>query len=236
MIAEGILPDPKIFIKHEVDTLAFLKDSPYMLQWHNQFALDAGQLHGQLRSSGHWFDFHSMLDFQHADRPLRVFFAGQLTPKGKKRDQYAMATYCLTVCERVGNGLQALRKLHFDVCTPDAGEGRIPKPLCHLQCSGQLSPYLQGQGLSNLDIDQFHPWLDEPRLFLWPACTAILLHLVLHEFQHRDSATFREQPEWRNIVWKSEQLILKTYYAKCSEVLENKRKDNRILADVLYSH
>ena len=229
MLSE-LYPEPRELIANEVKTLDFLKDNPYFLQEHSQFAQDARVVQGQICRQPS-FQFESYLDLTQADKPMRLFLEGRVVPNGPRSKTYGEITYGLVVCRRKARGFSILRKYHFDVALPTA-RSRQRKFLFHLQYCGTLSLYLCKQGLTDAQIEPLYPLLSEPRLFFWPMSLALLLDAVLHEFPDIKSTKFRQTGEWRDIVRANETLLLRRFHQKCADITSDKLREHQLLAEV----
>jgi hypothetical protein len=97
-----------------------------------------------------------------------------------------------------------------------------------------MVPYMTTVGCRATQLDQMHPWLSEPRIFFWPMSLALLIDMALHEFPDQDSAKFRAESYWHGLIRKHETLVLKPFYAKCIEIIEDTKGENQTLADAFY--
>ena len=60
----------------------------------------------------------------------------------------------------------------------------------------------------------------------------MLLDAVLHEFPDIKSTKFRRTGEWRDIVRRNESLLLGRFCRKCADIVSDRRKEGKLLADV----
>ncbi len=241
-------PSSADLIRSEIAVLNYLRDNPYVKANHEQLALDARKYHDSNRESNRHnprgFVFKSYFEVRH--EPMHQGSAESARP-GKRKPNVRLAisarieleneairdvTYSLAVCRIHPNRLTILRKFNFDVTVgknQEAG-GKQQRPQCHLQYCGTLVPH----GCRQSQLDQMHPWLSEPRIFFWPVSLALLIDMALHEFPDVRWANFRESPEWRSLVGKQEALLLRRFYEKCGEVLDDKKGSYQTLAKEFY--
>jgi len=231
-----------------VAVLGYLRDEPYIKDKHSQFARDAGKCYGENRHIRSGFAFNSFFDVSHA--PMRRKNAERVAPRRSlpntrlmvsalielDKGAFSNVTYCLAVFRIRLNRLTILRKFHFDVTTSkDTSQHRLQQhPRCHLQYCGEMVPRMATMGCRQAQLDPMYPWLSEPRIFFSPMSLALLIDMALHEFPDPRSAQFRKNPEWRGLVRKQEALVLRRFYKKCAEVIDDTKGNNRTLADEFY--
>jgi hypothetical protein len=226
-------PTPDELIKNEATTLAYLMDSPYIKERQSSFANAAAAHHREIRATLRYFNFNASLEMEHQGYRLLLFLGGLIERENKKN--YRNISYCLTVCRPRNPRPTILRKFHFDITTvPPGGQSKQPHPISHLQYCGELFPYLKSQGCTDNQLHNLHPWLSEPRVFFWPMSLALLLDMVFREFPNDKATNFRSASEWRNVIRENESLLLTRFHAKCSDIVSNRLRDNKILADEFY--
>ena len=125
-----------------------------------------------------------------------------------------------------------LRKYHFDYA-PSALSHRQPHPVFHLQYAGKLPPRLR-----DMDIDDSHmePWLSEPRLCYFPMSLALLINLVLKEFPDDNNVKLTETWEWRQLVKKNEDLILRPFFKGCQTFFSQDKRGKLFINDFYYGN
>lgn len=241
-------PPPSDLIQSELAVLDHLRSDPYIKERHSQFAQDAGIYYGRNRE-GHLrgFEFFSFFDIWHDPMHRKKAKSGaqsKHTPNARlivaalielKNGSFSNVTYCLSLCRPV-KGFPILRKFHFDMtATSDTSHRRLQQhPRCHLQYCGEMLPQMARMGCRQTQLDQMFPWLSEPRIFFWPMSLALLIDMAFREFPDRRSVNFRESNEWRGIVRRHENLILRPFYEKCVEVIIDNKRNNRTLAEEFY--
>jgi hypothetical protein len=129
-----------------------------------------------------------------------------------------------------------LRKFHFDVAVNSDTQQRRNQghPRCHIQYCGKMIPQMVDMGLRESQLDSMNPWLSEPRIFSFPMSLALLIDMTLHEFPEPRSEKFRASPEWRAIIREHESLILRPFFDKCLEVIKNRDRSGKTLAEAFY--
>ncbi len=239
-------PSPHTLIASELKVLDHLRNDPYITAEHSTFAQAAIRYYSRYKDARSGFEFSSHFDICHAamlgkkgararqkrQKPnLRLVVAARI--ELTKNGSYSNVSYCLAVGRIRGS---ILRKFHFDVAVSnDISQRRLQQhPQCHLQYCGEMVPHMVTVGFRQTQLEQMHPWLSEPRIFFWPMSLALLIDMALHEFPDPRSAKFRKAPEWQGLVRKQEALVLRRFYGKCVEVIDNTKGNNGTLADEFY--
>jgi hypothetical protein len=240
-------PSPGDLIKSEVAVLNYLRGDPYIKERHGEFARHASDYYNRNLHSRLGFEFFSYFDVWH--EPVR----SQLGVKGRQakpipnvrltlaalielnNGEFRNVTYCLAVCRLRSQRLTIMRKFHFDVSiSSNAAKRHQQHPRCHLQYCGEMVPHMAKIGCRETQLNQMHPWLSEPRIFFWPMSLGLLIDMALHEFPDERSKKFRASSDWRGLIRKQEALVLRRFYSKCVEVIDNTKGKNRTLADEFY--
>lgn len=233
-------PPPARLLSSERDVLRFLMTNTYITDKHATFAEDAKKYYNRNKTDRTGFEFFSYFDVRHSEMPgkarspnLRLVVTALIELKNEAT--YSNVSYCLAVC-RMKAKFPILRKFHFDVTvTSGAGQARRQQhPVSHLQYCGKMIPGMKDMGCQEVQLNQMHPSLSEPRVFFWPMSLALLIDMALHEFPDRHSLSFRGSREWRGIVRKQETLVLRPFYQKCAQITGNAPGNDRILADEFY--
>jgi len=241
-------PSPDDLIKSEIAVLNYLRDEPYINDKHSQFARDASKYYDQNRNLRSGFAFNSYFDLLHAPMHRNKTARGRQggrTPNARlmvsalielDNGAFSNVTYCLAILRIRFNRFTLLRKFHFDVVSKgDSSQRRLQEhPRSHLQYCGGMVPGMATMGCRQTQLDQMYPWLSEPRIFFWPMALALLIDMALHEFPDPRSAKFRKNPEWRGLVRRQEVLVLRRFYKKCVDVIDDTRSRNLTLADEFY--
>jgi hypothetical protein len=239
-------PTPKHLVQSELAILNHLSTDRYMAEEHDRFAQDARLTYQSGRSSSDkGLQFISYFDVWHPGMHKRSI----ARTSGMARDpnarlivgtrihlntgMFVNVTYCLVVCRLRGGKCTIRRKFHFDLALSSGGAGRReqPHPRCHLQYCGEMVPQMTEMGCRETQLDQMHPWLSEPRIFFWPMSLGLLIDMALSEFAQQHSARFRATPEWRGLVRKQEDLVLRPFYEKCVRIIANNDKKGRTLVE-----
>jgi len=184
------------------------------------------------------------LDKLRADIPI-LCFQGEWT--GKCRDgvfdilvgadinatknKYGRITYALCVRQ---NDL-AYRQFHFDFNPSKNEESHqdaesYSHPFLHLQYGGSRA----WQEVSDDSFKALRPELSSPRIPFPPVTLALLLDLGFREFGDDKIRKFRETSEWRGLVSRNEDFILRWYYEACSNHWRS-RRGNQLFMDILYN-
>lgn len=239
-------PPPDKLMKSELKILDYLRNDPFIKEKHSQFAQHAATYYNRYRSDNSRFEFFSYFDISHVamhtykgtnkqmrkGRPnLRLIVAALID---LNNGSYRNVTYRLSVCRY--RSFAILRKFHFDIgIHNDETPARLQQhPQCHLQYCGEMLPDMVKMGCKEAQLEQMHPWLSEPRIFFWPMSLALLIDMALHEFPDETSKKFRARPEWRGLVRGQENLLLRPFYKKCVQVIDDAGERNKTLAEAFY--
>jgi hypothetical protein len=171
-------PDPEVLIASEVEVLGFLRNSVYVKERQNDFALVAERCYRRYEHDRRGFEFASHLSVHHSEmfgrRPAKserthpapnlqlIVAAGIQLANGALSN----ISYCLAVCRIRANHPSILRKFHFDATTSVTGQStkRQPHPATHLQYCGEMLPSMLELGCRVAQLNQMHKRLSEPRI------------------------------------------------------------------------
>jgi hypothetical protein len=236
-----VYPSPADLVESEMSVLSYLKDHPYIKELQPNFALHAAQYLERNRLDKLRFEFFSYVDVSHASVRRSGAQAGSRASPNMRliiatrierlpKNEFGNVTYCFAICRARGGGRYTiLRKFHFDVTC--AGTRLQEQPRFHVQYCGEMIPQMTQMGCKADQLDQMHPWLSEPRIFIPPISLALLLDMAFHEFPDAQSAKFRQDPYWRSLIRKQENLILLPFHNKCSEIIKAR---GETLAEAFY--
>ena len=220
-------PKSSDLIESELAVLDHLRNQPYIREIHSDFARHASAYYDRFRDkNSHGFEFVSYFDVHHTamhqtregngrlgkpDPNTRLLLAVRIE---LERQAFRNVTYCLTVCKIRSKQFSILRKFHFDVTVAGERTGRRTQqhPLCHLQYCGEMVPKMEEMGCRSTQLANMSPWLSEPRIFFWPMSLALLIDMAMREFPDERSIRFRSSNEWRGLVRKQENLVLRPFY------------------------
>jgi hypothetical protein len=232
-------PNPGDFFKCEQDTLRFLKDRPVVA---NQFPL----LYNDV------YKYYPYLSgaIKNLEK-YNIYFESEIeinlsTKKAKKKDgiavisaefvveknEFKRISYNLTIIDKSQNPSRILRKFHFDYDPPYL-ERRSPHPVIHLQYAGKLSKKLEAFGLisNHLDVK-----MDKPRLCYFPLSLALLINLVLIDFPDEKSIKLIESSEWRDLIRRNENIVLKPFFENCHRFFCNRPENQLFVNDFYYGN
>ncbi len=242
-------PKPEELIRSEVEVLGFLRNNTYIVEKQSQFAQIATTAYERYVRDRSGFEFSSHLGVHHAEMFGRIpsswsrrnsvpnvqLVIGAQIHLANKND-YSNVSYCLAVCRIRAKHPSILRKFHFDITVSpeDASTRRQPHPTSHLQYCGKMLPCMSALGCRNEQLHQMHVRLSEPRIFFWPMALSLLIDMALREFPDQRSTEFREDSYWRGLVRKQEALLLRPFYKKCLDVIDDNKSENQTIADAFY--
>jgi hypothetical protein len=114
-----------------------------------------------------------------------------------------------------------MRKVHFDFEHKSSRNDEEPKPTNHMQVCGELLPQLRKLGYRGVDLRNWFPWLEKPRVPTIPVSLALLLNWLLVEFQSDLNAQkIVKNKEWRNLVARAEREVLAPWFQECSDFFQ----------------
>jgi hypothetical protein len=222
------------FIKNELYTLNVLSGFTFMAQNFSDLYSNALEFHStyytlskknQINNKPFSFGTHFDLNIEKAIR--RFTIECQVLPN------FSMATYVLGIfIDNCEDQPHVIRKFHFDYAIPI--KGQEAKPVYHIQYGGKATPKIQYGEKEN---EVLNPWLSNPRISYTPMSLALLLDSVFYELkEHNESANgIIERDEWRQLIKRNEEKILKPYYKKVTDFLNGgKYKPEFLLRDFCY--
>ncbi len=236
-IAAGF-PLPKDLIENEISTLKEMGGDGTLNEVQGRLAAAA---HGRYQcyrnqKSMTKFEFSSWMEFSDSPIAKSAFVECLISVDSKKKPQYDMLTYSfglLKLDEKEMNHL--VKKFHIDF-TSASNTGRPPlQPIFHLQSPGTLSPMLKDEGIKD---DHLEPGLSEPRLHCGPTTLALIIDFLFREFGgDRTSSLVRltKKPEWKKLIRKNENLVLKPYYKACSGFFQDRSSKKEPERNQLFS-
>lgn len=195
------------FKKNEVQTLEHLRNRKCFRRYPDldtkiQYTLANYKTPVQIEQND--FIFHAEVGMTIQKHPHKMYIEARIA---QINGTYGEATYSLSIASKEDQN-QLIRKFHFDHAHPSIKTTQ-PVPIFHLQYGGKLSPKMQELKLTDEKLDH---WLSVPRLNYPPVNLAILLDIAFKECATEDTAKVTETSEWRNLVYKNEQFILRGYY------------------------
>lgn len=222
-------PLPEVLLKNENDTLKKFSEMKEFIENFPKFSSDAHHIYSFNRNtnpSGN-FAFESFIELESENSEKRRVYVGALikVSKIKQKIKYENISYYFTICRDCKERAPITRKYHFDHAFTDA-EFRNPK--FHLQYCGNLTPLLKNAGYVKEDLFHMEPSLSIPRIPYTPMSLALLLNLLLNEFKSRsgDFSKICYLPEWKKLIKKNEDLLLKPFFNSCSNFF-NSRVDKK---------
>lgn len=228
---------PYDVINCEFNTLKFLKNNSFLHKVGlSSLAIDAYSYHSahykrfkERKNIG--FDFESTFDIKIGGKVDSAVYVGAIF-RLNDSCEFQDISYYVAICEKKNPKPRLLRKYHFDYAPPGAAH-RQPHPVFHLQYGGELTPKLKSKSIDDKDL---YPWLSEPRLCYFPMSLALLINLILKEFPNEKNGKLVESSEWRGLIRKNEELILKPFFEECCAFLSKGNKKNLFINDFYYGN
>jgi hypothetical protein len=204
------------YINCEFETLEFLRNKDFCFEVLPILAREANRYWcaNYKRDRRLGFNFESNFNIR-VDGKDGIAHIGSLI---KMKDNDHLYTTSCFLAIRENDERKLLRKFHFDYA-PSTIHHRQPHPVFHLQYAGTLTPMLRKE---KIDDEHLFPKLSEPRLYYFPLSLALLINLILKEFPDKINRKLIERSEWRKLIKKNEDLILKPFFDRCQTFFSNK--------------
>ncbi len=236
MMIDDRYPPPDEFISCEFKTLIFLKDNTSFVCGLPTLANDAYAYYSEhyknFRDSRKLnFNFESTFDVNVDGKDGFAAYVGGII-RLKDSDKFNDISYYIAICRKNTPKPEILRKYHFDYA-PAGNTRKQAHPVFHLQYAGKLSKKLKAK---DIDDDHLDPWLSEPRLCYSPISLALLINLILQEFPSENNRKLVETSEWRNLIRRNENLILRPFFERCSSFLAEKGRKKLFINDFYYGN
>jgi hypothetical protein len=212
-------PRPNELKRLDKETLAFLRCGPIIARNFPQLTNSANTAFSNVNINHGPLNFESQISLlveqAPGSVPRDVFVGAKIELRAN--NQYENVSYFIAVGESGMPKKPILRKMHFDYEDPGHRDTRDPKPSFHLQFCGELTPGLNSAGYNDEHVNHLCPWLSKPRVPFMPMSLALLLNMILLECRQTPEAhNVLETPEWRGVVERNEQKILKPFFKDCS--------------------
>lgn len=210
-------PNPIELKQNERETLKFLSTQPEISKQFPDLASEAYLHYTQLidgkKLQNINIDFNSSLDISIENKIKKLFVGANLRSVREQRNLYGheMVSYSIAICR----GQELIRKFHFDYSVPGIVTNQ-DVPVFHFQYGGKLSPHLQKIKIDDTKIES---WLSVPRFNHQPVTLALLLDLIFCEFRTRETEKISEEPKWRALVRKNEELVVTQYYRNIADFI-----------------
>ena len=227
-------PKPLDLKRNERKTLDYLRNQPNVQQDFGELASRARNTYYQISDDKSLklspIDFNAEMAIEIERRKKKVFVGAIIkTHKKKNRYEYQLVSYLLAIC----NGSELIRKFHFDYAFEKVGQNQSV-PIFHLQYGGKLSPYMKQKGI---DDGKIEPWLSSPRLNFPPITLALLLDVVFSEFRTVETNRIVEDPQWRSLVKRNEELVMIPYFSNILRFTNSGlHRQNRLVRDFCHGN
>ncbi|WOF15979.1 hypothetical protein F1737_04315 [Methanoplanus sp. FWC-SCC4] len=106
------------------------------------------------------------------------------------------------------NSKRLITQFHFDMRKKGT---HTPEPFFHLHFGGKSNPD---------DMGWFPVAIKEPRFPFPPMDILILFEFILFNYFPNESYEYRERPEWKQIIKRSQNLFQYCYFKKCIDFLD----------------
>lgn len=219
--------NPQELKQNELKTLKFLKEQPFFCINFQDLFTDATREYSRNQHQLEGFKFESQIDLTIEGRLRRILFGGQID-KIYGQAKYQNVTYYMGICKTNCSPDRFIRKFHFDCVIPEITTKR-KRPFFHLQYAGTLSPHLKVIGYNSSHDGHMNPEISQPRISYFPMSLALLLNLIFVEADDVKIISFLESREWRYLIKRNEDLLLKPYYKEFYKIIEKDKKNKTVL-------
>ena len=170
------------------------------------------------------FDFHAEFEMKVENKNRSILLGANV------KSDFQECSYFLAMTS-ADDKKQLIRKFHFDYARKDIFTAQ-DVPLFHLQYGGKMSPRMITDGFVDEKLDN---WLSLPRLNFSPINLALLLDIMLCEFQTLESVKVAQSDLWRDLIFKNEKLLSKNYFKNiCDHLQSPAYKKTYLLRDFCY--
>ncbi len=227
-------PNPIELKKNERETLQFLHTRSVIEKQFADLARKARLHYYDLadpkKLKNNDIDFSAKMEISIQGEIKQLYVGANLrsVPEARNSSRHEMVSYSIGIC----NGHDLIRKFHFDYAIPGQKTNQ-DVPVFHFQYGGELSPYLAELGISDTKIE---PWLSVPRLNYQPVTLALLLDIVFCEFRTDETNKIVEDSNWRALVRKNEELVVKQYYENIASFMGSGKYRNCLIRDYCYGN
>lgn len=241
MKIDDCFPTPGEFLNSEFETLEYCGNKFFDYEELSSLASDAYAYHSanynEFKESNRLpkscFSFESNFNVNIDGRDGTAYIGVLI--RLKDSFTFENISYYVAVQKKEKLNARLLRKFHFDYAPPVKTDStrRQPHPVFHLQYACKLSSRLQGVGFDNSHMD---PWLSEPRLYYSPMSLALLINLVLKEFQDETNLRIIQRGEWRDLIRENEKLILAPFFSICHNFFSDRHNKELLINDFYYGN
>lgn len=197
------LPSPRIYQKHELATLNFLRTSPTVATNFSMLARDAEYAYFRIKNAQAGYGFESWLEADLDGTRRRIFFGGKVDVEN---GLHTGSSYYLAFGKNLQTPEALIRKIHFDF-QPQAGQS--DKPVFHMQYAGQLSRTLRDCGCTDQSLQ---PKESKPRIPFIPVSLALLLDIIFVESLDGNCSRLHNSSEWCDLVKSNETAFLDPFF------------------------
>lgn len=229
------------FIRNEIKTLQHFRSQPTINSNIPELAAMSNRIFDTyhyanddiLQKSGFEFNCETKLPIQGYEKIVLI--------EGFVKPNFSDLSYQFAIChpegsedietgEVVTDENRLIRKFHFDYAANGYTQ-TVKKPIYHLQHGGS-----QNIGLRSINVSAGpHKWIEVPRFQYIPINLALMMDLVFSEFPSVATQKARDNDQWRSLMKKNEEFILKPYYDNLSAFLaSDQHSANKLLRDFYY--
>ncbi len=207
-------PSPKDFKENELKTLKFLSDDKIVGERFPLLQSDSRTSYHQYKASTtNTLSFETYLEASSQDdsKDRAIFFGVDIRANGSFKN----LCYYIAVADS-NDKSRIQRKYHFDF-VPEGTQTRTPHPIHHMQYCGKRSALLEKHGCS---INHMNPEVSQPRLSYLPMTLALVINLILLEYQCENTLRLLRDSQWRNLIKKNEKFVLETFFINCQKFID----------------
>ena len=140
-----------------------------------------------------------------------------LEPTVSFREQYDAAELRTKIEEN--DGKRVMVRFHIDRKLQDEETKRCLEPIYHLHFGGKAEEH---------ELAWYCDKFEEPRFAFFPFDLILLTEFILANYFPNKSKELRDEPQWKRLVQKSQELFIKPYIEKLNLYVNN--KENTLLS------
>ena len=230
MVSEALqYPAPDVLLEMELETVEFLRGDSQVSSDFPDLAAKASLVILATKKPPRLLVFGSHMLLNDPEDGLRIDI-GVTIEAAERRSKYQNLSYFFAVSRAEDEFQKVMRKMHFDHA-PCNLEARTAHPFSHIQYAGTLAPCMREAGFTDASISHMNPDFEGPRIPCPPISLAMLIHLLLREFPDTNGTKLIERSDWRSLVRRNEELLLKDFHWSCWHQIH---VGKRLISDLFY--
>jgi hypothetical protein len=230
MKIDHLHPDFSDFAKNELSTLNYLATDAYIAQKFPELSERAStQYYNYYATRNKKGNYSQPFSF---GSTIRILIEGQFKTvliECQVARNFNPTNFVLSIVNENEGTSTLIRKFHFDYALPD--DNKDKKPVYHIQYGGTATP---GLSALKVNMEPVHPWLSSPRIFYTPMNLCLIFDSLFCEFPSEETNHITEAREWRELVKRNEDHLLRSFYSNLSNFLNHTHSSDRLIRDFYY--